>query len=370
MPIQLVRSDITKMSVDAIVNTSNNELGLSGGVNGAIHKAAGPKLLKKTLSLGGCRTGEAKITAAYNLPCKHVIHTVGPVWRGGNHNEEARLISCYRRSLELALVHGCKSVAFPLISAGTFGYPKEQALRVAMNTCSAFLLERVPDNDLVVYLVLFGKDCFDLGSKLFTGIEQYIDDNYVREYHAKNPRRHPMPERWDFCAEENCDFDAEPVMDCKMTTAEPCAAPAPTLANTLPESYVFSCDAKTLTLEDELDLIDESFSQMLLRKIGEKGMKNSDCYKRANIDKKLFSKINNDVSYKPRKQTALALAVALELSLPETRELLLKAGLALSRSDKFDIIVEYFIKQSCYDIYAINEALFYYDQPLLGSSMN
>lgn len=345
MPIQLVRNDITKMQVDAIVNTANNKLELSGGVNGAIHKAAGPKLLEKTLSLGGCKTGEAKITDGYNLPCKHIIHTVGPVWNGGHYDEESLLTSCYRHSLELALKHSCKSIAFPLISAGIYGYPKEQALKVAMNTCSSFLLEQVPDNDLMVYIVLFGKDCFDVGSKLFSGIEQYIDDNYAEAHHDRR-RRQLLPHE-----------------------LHEVAMPRPKLNAMAPMAYAAVAD-ECSTLDDELNMIDESFSQMLLRKITEKGMKNSDCYKRANIDKKLFSKINNDVSYKPKKQTALALAVALELPLDETRELLMKAGLALTHSDKFDIIVEYFIKHGHYDIFEINEALFYYDQPLLGSTMN
>lgn len=349
MPIQLVRNDITKMQVDAIVNTANNKLGLSSGVNGAIHKAAGPRLLEKTLTLGGCKTGEAKITDGYDLPCNHIIHTVGPMWYGGHYDEEVLLTSCYRHSLELALEHNCKSIAFPLISAGTYGYPKEQALKVAMNTCSSFLLEQVPDNDLMVYIVLFGKDCFDVGSKLFSGIEQYIDDNYAEAHH--DSRRIQRQRRF----EERNLYD-EMLVD---------------YAPTAPMAYsVGSVSVKEVSLEDELDMIDESFSQMLLRKISEKGMKNSDCYKRANIDKKLFSKINNDVSYKPKKQTALALAVALELPLEETKELLMKAGLALTHSDKFDIIVEYFIKHGCYDVFEINEALFYYDQPLLGSIMN
>jgi len=342
MPIQLVRNDITKMQVDAIVNTANNKLELSGGVNGAIHKAAGPKLLEKTLTLGGCKTGEAKITEGFELPCSYIIHTVGPMWYGGHYDEEALLTSCYRHSLELALEHSCKSIAFPLISAGIYGYPKEQALKVAMNTCSSFLLEQVPDNDLMVYIVLFGKDCFDVGSKLFAGIEQYIDDNYAEAHHDRRRRQLLPHELHDAYMPPPC-FAAAPMADFAM---------------------------EKVSLEDELDMIDESFSQMLLRKIAEKGMKNSDCYKRANIDKKLFSKINNDVAYKPKKQTALALAVALELPLEETRELLMKAGLALSHSDKFDIIVEYFIKQGIYNIFEINEVLFYYDQPTLGSSMN
>ena len=345
MPIQIIRNDITKMRVDAIVNAANRYLQNGSGVNGAIHKAAGPKLLQETLSLGGCNTGEAKLSGAYDLPCKYVIHTVGPIWNGGNYGEASLLASCYRNSLDLAIAIGCKSIAFPLISSGIFGYPKAQALRVAMDTIQSYLLHHIPDNDLTVYLVLFSKDCFDIGSKLFQGIEQYIDDHYAAK--TVDSRR-----RMDDAFEGTHRF------------ASKCASPALPCAPSAMSEY-----AAPLSLEDALEQIDESFSQMIARKITEKGLKNSDCYKKANIDKKLFSKIYNDIHYKPKKQTALALAVALELSLPETKELLMKAGLAFSHSEKFDIIVEFFIANGKYDIFEINEALFFYDQTLLGSSM-
>ena len=345
MPIQIIRNDITKMRVDAIVNAANHYLRDGSGVNGAIHKAAGPKLLQETLSLGGCNTGEAKLSGAYDLPCKYVIHTVGPIWNGGNCGEKVLLESCYHNSLDLAVRSGCKTVAFPLISSGIFGYPKAQALRVAMDSISSYLLHHIPDNDLTVYLVLFSKDCFDIGSKLFRSIEQYIDDHYASK--AIDPRR-----KMETAFESDSFFDAKcasPAFPCAPLVMSECAAP--------------------YSLEDALEQIDESFSQMVARKIKEKGLKNSDCYKKANIDKKLFSKIYNDIHYKPKKQTALALAVALELSLSETNELLMKAGLAFSHSDKFDIIVEYFIANEKYNIFEINEALFFYDQVLLGSSM-
>lgn len=350
MPLQLLRQDITQMHVDAIVNSANRHLSNGSGVNGAIHKAAGPELLKECLSLGGCQTGEAKLTAAYNLPCKYIIHTVGPVWHGGAHGEKDALTACYRNCLMLAQKMGCESIAFPLISSGVFGYPKDQALKVAVETISTFLLES--DADLLVYLLIFSKEAMQTGSKLFANIQQYIDDNYVdahvdprREYR----RRRQVMEDWYYTETS----DSSIMMP-------PCASSA--------EEEDFPVQAcMPMSLEDALDQIDESFSEMILRKIKEKGMKNADCYKKANLDKKHFSKISNDVHYKPKKTTAVALAVALELDLAETKELLMKAGLALSKSEKFDIIVEYFISNGMYDIFEINEVLFAYDQALLGA---
>ena len=350
MPLQLIRQDITQMHVDAIVNSANRHLSTGSGVNGAIHQAAGPELLKECLTLGGCQTGEAKATAAYNLPCKHIIHTVGPVWHGGTHGEKDALTACYRNCLMLAQKMGCESIAFPLISSGVFGYPKDQALKVAVETISTFLLES--DADLLVYLLIFSKEAMQTGGKLFANIQQYIDDNYVdahvdprREYR----RRRQVMEEW---------YDAEASDSSIMMP--PCASSA--------EEEDFSVQAcMPMSLEDALDQIDESFSEMVLRKIKEKGIKNADCYKKANLDKKHFSKISNDVHYKPKKTTAVALAVALELDLAETKELLMKAGLALSKSDKFDIIVEYFISNGMYNIFEINEVLFAYDQVLLGA---
>lgn len=343
MPIQIVRNDITQMRVDAIVNAANRQLAGGSGVNGAIRKAAGPELDEACRRLGGCKTGEAKMTPGYGLPCKYVIHTVGPVWHGGFFGEKARLISCYRQSLRLAMEHGCKTIAFPLISSGVFGYPQDRALMTAMEAISAFLMENDAVEELLVYVVIYSKEALRAGNKLFAGIEQYIDDHYV-ETHADANRQ---LNRWEDDLDDVILPSASPAMDWRAESA----ASAP------------------LSLEEALGAIDESFADMVLRKIREKGMKNAECYKRANLDKKLFSKINNDRHYRPKKATALALAIALELDLEETRELLMKAGMALSHSDKFDIIVEYFIKQGRYNIFEINEVLFYYDQPLLGAAM-
>lgn len=360
MPLQIVRNDITKMNCDAIVNAANNTLLGGGGVDGAIHKAAGKGLLEECRTLGGCETGEAKITGAYNLPCKYVIHTVGPVWHGGLFGEKRLLTACYKNSLELARKNGCESVAFPLISAGVYGYPKDKALKVAVKTIESFL----KDNEMLVYIVVFDKSSFAVSKELIADVRSYIDDNYVGEnsfsrrpkYESGIPFETQIQNSYqsydmDMSVGERPLCDAAPM---------PYASPKPSLA---PKK----AGRKKLSLSDELEKLDESFSEMLLRKIDEKGMKDSECYKKANIDRKLFSKIRNDKFYKPSKNTAIAFAIALELPIDEAKNMLLKAGYALSHSSKFDVIVEYFIKNRNYDIFEINEVLFEFDQTLIGA---
>lgn len=337
MPLEIVRNDITKMQVDAIVNAANSSLLGGGGVDGCIHRAAGKGLLEECKTLGGCETGNAKITGAYNLPCKYVIHAVGPRWLGGKRNEKELLESCYKISLQLAKDNNCESVAFPLISSGIYGYPKDQALKVAIDVISAFLLE----NDMMVYIVIFDKAAYKISEKLFSDIAEYIDDNYV---------------------DEHTDYLRESM---RMN------APMAPMQASVGLFETDLCECKAMMSEEDLDAklkqIDESFSQMLLRKIDEKGMTDAECYKKANIDRKLFSKIRSDVHYKPSKPTAIAFAIALELSLAETKDMLMKAGFALSHSNKFDIIIEYFISKGNYNIFEINEALFAFDQSLLGA---
>ena len=349
MPLQIVRNDITKMKVDAIVNAANSSLLGGGGVDGCIHRAAGPELLAECKTLGGCETGSAKITKGYRLSCKYVIHAVGPRWRDGKHGEREKLVSCYRTSLALAKEHGCETVAFPLISSGIYGYPKDQALKVAIDTISDFLLENdmtvyivifdrkayLLENDMTVYIVIFDRKAYQISEKLFSDIAAYIDDTYVD---AHTDSRASQLRRMQMLSEE-------------------------------PEEAIFGAPmaASAKSLDDALSQIDESFSEMLLRKIDEKGMTDAQCYKKANIDRKLFSKIRSDRRYKPSKPTALAFAIALELPLDETKEMLMKAGFALSHSNKFDIIIEYFIENGNYNVFEINEALFAFDQSLLGA---
>ena len=260
-----------------------------------------------------------------------MIHTVGPRWQGGKYHEKELLESCYRTSLELAKKYECESVAFPLISSGIYGYPKDQALKVAVDTIQAFLLEQ----ELKVYLVIFDRNSYQISEKLFDDIASYIDDRYVEEH-------------VDWAAEEARYLATEE----EITREE--------------DVFLKAVPGKKKTLEEALKQLDESFSQMLLRKIDESGMTDAQCYKKANIDRKLFSKIRSDKFYKPSKTTVLAFALALELPLSEMQDMLQKAGFALSHSSKFDIIVEYFVEQGNYNVYEINEALFAFDQSLIG----
>ena len=345
MPLQIVRNDITTMQVDAIVNAANETLLGGGGVDGAIHRAAGPELLAHCRKLNGCRTGDAKITPGFKLPAKYVIHTVGPIWHGGNYNEAQLLESCYMRSLQLAKENKCETLAFPLISAGAYGYPKHDAFRIAVNAVQSFLLE----NEMTVYIVVFDQSSFFISQKLFSDVQQYIDQYYVDEHSEtifERNRRQRMAES-----------------KCFAVPCAPKAAPIPEPRETTLWDVDASC---TVSLEDALGQLDESFSEALLRKIDERGMTDAQCYKRANIDRRHFSKIRNDKYYKPSKPTAVALCIALELSLAETKELLAKAGIALTHASKFDIIIEYFLVKRAYDIFEINETLLSFDQPLLG----
>lgn len=329
MPFNIVRNDITGMKVDAIVNAANSSLLGGGGVDGCIHRAAGPALLAECRTLGGCETGNAKITKGYNLPAKYVIHTVGPIWRGGTCGEKELLESCYLKSLEIAKEYKLESIAFPLISSGIYGYPKDKALRVALESIASFL----DGNEMMVYLVIFDRSSFQTDTELYADIESFIEEHGAdritkSSVNSKSAFLYALPD-------EGVCMDMAP-------------------------AYCGS------SLEKILENVDESFSQMLLRKIDEKNMTDAQCYKKANVDRRLFSKIRSDPQYRPSKTTAIAFAVALELSLEETGEMLMKAGFALSHSSKFDLIIEYFISRGNYNIYEINEALFAFDQSLLG----
>lgn len=322
MPFTIVRQDITRMQVDAIVNAANTELLMGSGVCGAIFNAAGaPRMQAACDSISPIHTGGAAITPGFDLPAKYVIHAAGPVYHHWNGEENERLLrSAYTESLKLACVYNCESIAFPLISSGIYGYPKDEALQVAISAIRDFLVNYEMD----VYLVIFDKTTFEISETLLCAVASYIDDNYVDLQHIR--RR------------ELLDVERKAML----------SQPVP-------------------KLEDMMDALSEPFHVALLHLIDAKGKTDPEVYKRANIDRKLFSKIRMGNGYIPGKRTILALAIALELTLEETDSLLKKAGYALSDSQKFDVIVAFFIVNRKYDIFEINQVLFEYNQPLLGA---
>ena len=346
MPLQIIRQDIAKMKVDAIVNTTNEEMVGYSGVDLAVHTLAGPELDAECEVLAPLGLGQAKISGGYNLPCKYVIHTSGPIWRGGLVGESIILRSCYVESLKLAVKHGCRSVAFPLISSGVYQYPKDQVLKFAIQTITEFLL----DHELMVYICVFDKDSYTFSQKLFNDIKAFIDDDYVDDHDE------------DFYLERN-----------NRAACSMCARNVPVMRE---EAIEDKCNSSSMpmstavekSLDEYLRNMDKPFAYKLFDLIDESGMTDVECYKKANIDKKTFSKIKcNPKTYKPSKQTAVAFAIALRLNLDETQDLLASAGLTLSRSFTFDKIIRYFIQNEVYDIFEINEALFEFDQALLGS---
>ena len=350
MPFEIVRNDIVKMKVDAIVNTANPFPEIGTGVDTAIHTAAGFRLLQARKKIGDIERGDAAITPGFDLIAKYVIHTVGPIWDGGEHGEADCLRSCYQKSLELALENNCKSIAFPLIATGNYGFPKDQALQIAVSTISNFLLK----HDMMVYLVVFSEKAFSLSEKLFKDVESYIDEHYVDERLEEEYRDNwseGIRREWRFIRERRrqmANLDAEDLDYCA-------SIPLPNAAG----------NAK-MSLEAMLEKEEMTFSEALLDWLIKKNLNDPDVYKKANIDRKLFSKIRKNPDYKPKKNTAIALALAMELDLEETKEFIGRAGYALTHSSKYDIIIEYFILQKNYNVFEINEVLFAYNYPLIG----
>lgn len=329
MPFEIVRNDIVNMKVDTIVNTANPRPIIGAGTDKAVHDKAGARLILARKEIGNIAVGEAAITPAFDLDANYVIHTAGPIWKDGRSGEEDLLASCFRNSLGIAKKKACESIAFPLISTGSYGFPKPLALQIAVREISSFLME----NEMQVYLVVFEKQSFELSEKLFKSVSSYIDANYVSdkmnlEYGTSKVRRRNYE---DMLLHES--------------------------------SYEIT--SKMPNLDGMLNNLDRGFSETLLDLIDRTGKKDSEIYKKANVDRKLFSKIRNNVNYKPSKATALAFAIALELSMDETDDLLARAGIALSQSNKFDVIVRYFIENKKYDIFELNSVLFEFDQPLI-----
>ena len=343
MPLEIVRNDITKMQVDAIVNTANPHPVVGGGVDRAIHKAAGPELLEARKKIGDIATGKAVITPACSLKARFVIHTVGPIWQDGSHRERELLANCYENSLQLASGHGCHSIAFPLISAGVYGCPSEIAIAVATQSIRDFLM----NHEMEIYLVVFDHQSFKISTSLFEDVQSYLDARYIEELLEEEYRGDSRERRRAF---------EQPLY---LGDEDACASD-------MPPMVAGSVAGKARSLKDLLDEVDDTFSEALLRLIDVKGKTDPEIYKKANIDRKLFSKIRNNPSYQPKKSTALAFAVALELNLDETKDFIGRAGYALSHSSKADIIVEYFIQKGEYDIFNINDTLFAFQQPLLG----
>ena len=439
MPFQIIRNDITKVRADAIVNTANPEPVYGGGTDAAIYRAAGEeKLLRERRKIGRINAGEVAVTPAFGLQAKYIIHTVGPVWIDGNHREYELLASCYRKSLLIARQLECKSIAFPLISTGVYGFPKDKALDIALDQISAFM----ENSEMDVTLVVFDRRAFDLSASLQEGVRQFINENYVaaredEEYgegglaaHVRNRRRRrdsdagrsagrpsrglrdllrETGERWrrkpgpdkeagsrpsysaqdsGFFAEE--EYPEEYEMSFSGTwdlesSALPDSAPqvgSDAVPQAGPESASQAgpgpaprkefriespSPARQRSLQDVMAHVGESFRDRLLRLIDERGLTDAQVYKRANLDRKLFSKIRCNADYTPKRKTAISLAVALELNMDETTDLLRSAGIALSPGSRFDLIISYCIQNGIYDIYRINALLFDYDQPLLGA---
>lgn len=345
MAFKIIRNDITKVTADAIVNTANPDPIFAPGSDSAIYNAAGADaMLAERKKIGTIEVGEAAYTPAFALDAKYVIHTVGPAWIDGSCGEKEAVRKCYENSLRIAKELGCESIAFPLISTGVYGFPKADALQIAVSVFSRFLSV----SDMEIILVVFDNDSFTLSGKIFSGIDEYIDDKYVEER-----------------------IDEEYGGPVFLSAA---ASPAAYLDSVCEDDFeLCEClaeeEARPLerrSLDDMMAQLSQTWQESLFRLIDEKGYTDTEVYKRANVDRKLFSKIRSNPAYQPKKITAVAFALALRLNLDETKDLLGRAGYALSPSSRFDLIIEYFIEQEVYDTYTINLALFAHDQPLLG----
>ena len=341
MPFLMIRNDITKVAADAIVNPANRNLLQGSGTSRAIYQAAGEQELTAACeAIGYCDLGKAVCTPAFRLPAKYIFHAVCPAWHGDMAGEAEQLAGAYHSALELAVEHHCESVAFPLLSSGNYGYPKEQAFRIAVDTITGFVL----DHDLTVYLVLYDRHSLAVSRKLFASVEEYIDDHYV----AQNDESYEF-DRWRRESAERrrrLEEEAAPMLEAAAPPAAPMAA---------------------RSLEHLMDNLGESFTTRLLRLIDERGLKDSTVYKQSNISRQHFSKIQCNRDYNPKKKTVLAFAVGLHLSEDETIDLLQSAGYAFSDGSKRDWIVRYCLEHKIYNINQVNTLLFEYDQEQLGA---
>jgi len=361
VPFQIIRNDITKVKADAIVNTANPKPRIGRGTDSAIYETAGEEqLLEARKKIGDIAPGQAVHTDAFGLNAKYIIHTVGPVWIDGEHGERNVLRTCYANCLDLAAQLSCKSIAFPLIATGTYGFPKDEALHIALSEIQRFLLT----HEMKVTIVVFDRKALELSESLIGGIEQYIDDHAVKLLHTRERRKNrPIEDRrrWYDRSEESTGFDSINALPPAFLEDEEELAAAgaiPPMAS-LP-------DMAGKSLDEVLNDAGESFQQRLFKLIDESGMDDVTVYKKANIDRKVFSRIRCKPDYKPKKKTAVAFAIALELDMPTMTDLLSRAGIAFSPSDTFDLIITYCVTNKIYDIFEINAALFKYGQPILG----
>lgn len=375
MPFSIVRNDISRVHADVLVNAANVRLAPGGGVCGALFSAAEFDEMRAACeAIGGCATGDAVATPAFNLPARWCVHAVGPIWRGGRAHEEELLRRCYRGAFARAVELGARSVAFPLISAGIYGFPVERALAIVREEVTAFLEHH---DEIELTLVVFERVVVQMGNALVEQVQEYIDDEYVdsSSFMRRDTGELERELRWteDASAPRSVEM-AEPVSlpECLQEDDAPTVTPSasrPFVASSI--GMPGSPSRAGATLDSEIAqlvaTLDAPFSTTLLALIDARGMTDAEVYHRANISRQLFSKIRGNESYRPSKQTVVALAIALELDMSATQDLLARAGFTLSKSSKFDVIVRFFIERGIYDLFQLNEVLFAYDLPLVGS---
>ena len=419
MSFKIIRNDITKMETEAIVNTASSDCSVGAGCDIAVYNDAGyDDLLKfRTENIGMASEGEAFITPAFNLKSKYIIHVVSPLYVDGESGEEEKLRDCYRNGLRLAKENDVKSISFPLVSTGSFGYPREEGIRIALDEINGFLI----DNDMEIYLVVFDGKSTELGERVYPDLRSYIDSHYVethrvdeyggavyssslspvrpgdidypeygRRYDVEDRlARRPKPRRFDGAENASASVMLGAASQPQMNMA-PMAQEVPKASKPKPSFSIFKnskkekakseqaylaseCEAEALMplnakLEERMGHLEDTFSQYLLYLIQEKGLTNVDVYKRSILcDKKTFSKIKNNINYHPDKRTALCLCVGARLNLDEAVDLLARAGYAFSPCDKQDVIFSYFLEKSPdeYDMVDVDIELENYELPCI-----